>query len=96
MTQNEALKLRTVLNALFSFEKDGRYGVAIQSRYESDPSHGYEVHVFVRDEKKSGHLTLALLAHAIELVSYDFLACESHYDLGTIKGENIVPSWKIW
>lgn len=27
MTQKEALKLRTILDALFSFEKDGRYGV---------------------------------------------------------------------
>lgn len=96
MTQNEALKLRTILVALFSFEKDGRYGVAIQNRYENDPSQSFEVHVFVRDDKKSGHLTLALLAHAIELVSYDFLAVESHYDLGTIKGEHVVQSWKIW
>lgn len=96
MTQKEALKLRTILDALFSFEKDGRYGVAIKDRLESDPSDSYEVYIFVRDGKKSGHLTLALLAHAIELVSYNFLAVESQYDLGTIKGENIVQSWRIW
>lgn len=96
MTQKEALKLRTILDALFTFEKDGRYGVAIKGRFEFDPTDSYEVHVFVRDDKKSGHLTLALLAHAIELVSYDFLACESQYDLGTIKGEHIVQSWRIW
>lgn len=96
MTQKEALKLRTILDALFSFEKDGRYGVAIKGRFEGDPSDSYEIHVFVRDDRKSGHLTLALLAHAIELVNTDFLSVESHYDLGTIKGEHIVPSWRIW
>lgn len=96
MTQEKALKLRTILDALFSFEEDGRYGVAIQSRYLTAPTLDYEVHVFLRDDSLSGHLILALLAHAIELVSCDFLAVESHYDLGTIKGEKIVQSWKIW
>lgn len=96
MTQNEALKLRTILDALFSFEEDGRYGVAIQSRYLTAPTLDYEVHVFLRDDSLSGHLILALLAHAIELVSTKFLAVESHYDLSTIKGEKIVQSWKIW
>lgn len=96
MTQKEALKLRTILDALFSFEKDHRYGVAIQNRFGSNSSQDYEVHVFIREDGFSGHLTLALLAHAIELVSTDFLAVESHYDYGTIKGEHIVESWKIW
>ena len=96
MTQKKAMKLRTILDALFSFEEDGRYGVAIQSRYINDPARDYEVHVFLRDDTLSGHLILALLAHAIELVSTEFLAVESHYDLGTIKGEHIVQSWKIW
>ena len=96
MTQKRALKMRTILDALFSFEEDGRYGVAIQSRYEDDPSRDYEVHIFIREDGLSGHLTLALLAHTIELLISDFLAIESQYDLGTIKGEHVVPSWKIW
>ena len=96
MTQKKALKLRTILDALFSFEKDGRYGVAIQKRFGNISSDDYEVHVFVREDGLSGHLSLALLAHAIELVSTDFLAEESRYDLGTIKGEHFVQSWKIW
>lgn len=96
MIQKDALKLKTIIDELFSFERDGRYGVAIKLRYEDDPSYGYEVHVYVRGVSRSGLLSLALLAHAIEMVSYDFLAVESSYDLGTIKGENIVPSWKIW
>lgn len=96
MTQNEALKLRTILDALFTFEKHGLYGVAIKEPIESDPADSFEVHIFVRDDNKSGHLALALLAHVIELFSYDFLAAESHYDLGTIKGEHVVPSWRIW
>ena len=96
MTQKRALKMRIILDALFSFEKDGRYGVAIQSRYEDDPSRDYEVHIFIREDGLSGYLNLALLAHAIEMFSTDFLAVESNYDLGTIKGEHIVQSWKIW
>lgn len=96
MTQKKALKLRTILDVLFSFEKDGRYGVAIQTRYENDPTRDYEVHVFLREDGLSGHLNLALLAHAIELVSTEFLAVESQYDLGTIKEEHVVQSWKIW
>lgn len=96
MTQKKALKLRTILDALFSFEKDGRYGVAIQPRWKNDPTRDYEVHVFIREDGLSGHLTLALLAHTIELLSSDFLAVESRYDLGTIEGEHIVQSWKIW
>lgn len=96
MSQKEALKLRTILDALFSFSKDDRYGVAIKNPSEVDPTDSYEVHVFLRDNRKSGFLTLALLAHAIELVSFDFLACESVYDLGTIKGEHFVQSWRIW
>ena len=96
MTEPQARKLRTILNALFSFEKDGRYGVAIKNRFVNDCYYSWEVHVFVRDDRKSGLLFLALLAHAIELISTEFLAVESHYDLGTIKGEHIVQSWKIW
>ena len=96
MIQKDALKLRTILDELFSFERDGRYGVAIKLRYEDDPSYGYEVHLYVRDNGRSGLLSLAMLAHAIEMVSFDFLAVESQYDLGTIKGEHVVQSWKIW
>lgn len=96
MTRKKAVELRTILDALFSLEEDGRYGVAIKLRYEDDPSYGYEVHVFIREDGLSGHLTLALLAHTIELLISDFLAVESSYDLGTIKGEHVVQSWKIW
>lgn len=96
MTRKKALKLRTILNALFSLGKDDRYGVAIQTRYENDPTRGYEVHVFIREDGLPGHLTLALLAHTIELLSSEFLAVESSFDLGTIKGEHMVQSWKIW
>lgn len=96
MTQKEALKLRTILDALFSFEKDGRYGVAIQKRYGNESSRDFEVHVFVRKDGLSGHLTLALLAHTIEMLNSEFLAVESSCDLGTIKGEHFVQSWKIW
>lgn len=96
MTQKKALKLRTVLDALFSLEEDDRYGVAIQSRYENDPTRDYEVHVFLREDGLSGHLTLALLAHTLELLNSEFLSVESSYDLGTIKGEHVVQSWKIW
>lgn len=96
MNQKEALKLRTILDELFSFEKHGHYGVAIKEPFESDPADSYEVHIFVRDNNMSGHLALALLAHVIELFSYDFLASESNYDLGTIKGEHVIQSWRIW
>ena len=96
MTQKKALKLRIILDALFSLEEDGRYGVAIQTRWENDPTRDYEVHVFIREDGLSGHLTLALLAHTLELLNSEFLSVESSYDLGTIKGEHVVQSWKIW
>lgn len=96
MKQKQALKMRTILDALFTFSDNARYGVAIKQRYEGHAEDDWEVHVFVKDSKKSGLLNLALLTHAIEMCSFDLLAMESTYDLGTIKGENIVQSYKIW
>lgn len=96
MKQKDALKMRTILDALFSFSDDARYGVAIRERYDGNAGDDWEVHVFVKDSHKSGLLNLALLMHAIEMVSFDFLATESTFDTGTIKGENVVQTYKIW
>lgn len=96
MTHREALKMRTVLSALFTFRKDYRYQVAIQERFPGNHPDAWEVHLFLKKKSLSGMIDLALLAHSIEQMSDDFLACESNYDISTTGERDMVPSIKIW
>lgn len=96
MTQKQALKLRTAIKAILSFSEDGRYEVAIQERGSGHKDGAWEVHIFVRDDHKSGLLNCALLANAIEQISTDCLATESEYNMGIREVENIRQSFKIW
>lgn len=96
MTHKQALKMRAAIHALFSFSSDGRYEVAIQKRFTGTDQDDWEVHLFIREQKRSGLMDCALLSHAIEQISTDLLAVESEYDMST-SGEPVrVPSFKIW
>lgn len=98
MTQKEALTMRVAINALFSLTDPQRYCVAIAKRFAPTIDEGgdYELHLYLRDPKKSGYLDLALLAHAIEEMGTHFMAIDSTYDAGTEKGKDIRQSVKIW
>lgn len=96
MTQKNALKMRAALDCILSFNKDGRFKVAIVKRYPDDNSDDWEVHLYISESWKSGYISLAVLAQGIESITTDFLSCESSFDAGTSKGENIVQSVKIW
>ena len=88
--------MRTAIAAILSFSKDGRYEVAIQQRLTFMERDEWEVHIFVREEKLSGLLNCALLAHSIEQLSIDLLSCESKYNISTKEEPNDRPSFKIW
>lgn len=98
MTQQQALKMRAAIKALFSLTDPDRYCVAIVERFLTSKYEDadYELHLYVRDPRKSGMIDLTLLAHAIEEMGTHFMAVDSTYDAGTIKGEDIRQSVKIW
>ena len=96
MTHREALKLRTILSALLSLRKDHRFQVAIQERFAGMEQDSWEIHLFLSKKRLSGMVDLALLAHVIEQMSDDYLACESEYDISTTGERDMVPSIKIW
>lgn len=96
MTQKKALKLRAAIDCILSFREDGRFKVAIMKRYPDEILDDWEVHLYIREKGKAGLIALAVLAQAIESLSTDFLSCESTFDAGTRKGEEIVQSVKIW
>lgn len=96
MTHREALKLRTILSALFTVRKVRRYQVAIQERFGDIGNDSWEVHLYLSKKRLSGMVDLILLAHSIELLSDNYLAVESEYDISTTDERNMVPSIKIW
>ena len=98
MNKKQALQMRMAINVLISLTDPDRYCVAIAKRnlVIQDTEADYEVHLYLRDPKKSGYLDLALLAHAIEEMGTHFMAVDSTYDAGTKKGEDIRQSVKIW
>mgnify|MGYP003502396889 CR=1 FL=1 len=98
MTQKKALLLRDVINALFSLTDPDRYCVAIAERFPATPNKDadYELHLYLRNPKQSGLIDLGILARVIEEMGSDYLSCESTYDAGTKKGEDIRNSVKIW
>ena len=98
MKQNAALKMRAAINAIFSLTDPDRYCVAIAERVTVTDYHGedYELHLYLRHPEKAGLIELAMLARVIEDMGTHFLTCESTYDAGTEKGEDIRHSVKIW
>lgn len=96
MTHKQALKMRAAIAAILSFSNDKRYQVAIQPRCPELDKDSWEVHIFVKEEGLSGLLDCGLLAHSIELITTDFLAVDSEYDISTIGKPHFRPSFKIW
>ena len=98
MKQKQALKMRAAINALFQLTDPDRYCVAIVERWPKDEylDAEYELHLYVRDEKKSGIVDLACLSKAIENLGTQYNSVDSTYDAGTKKGEDIRNSVKIW
>ena len=98
MTKKDALTMRLAINALIRLTDKDRYCVAIAERFpDSDYTEdNYELHLYLRHPEKSGLIELAMLARVIEDMGTHFLSCESTYDAGTTKGEDIRHSFKIW
>lgn len=90
--------MRAAINAIISLTDPDRYCVAInESRAATTFTPAdYEVHLYLRDSKKSGLFDLTLLGKAIGDMSIEFLVVESTYDAGTEKGKDIRNSIKIW
>ena len=90
--------MRLAVNALIRLTDKDRYCVAIAERFTgtdyTEPD--YELHLYLRYPEKSGLIELAMLARVIEDMGTHFLSCESTYDAGTTKGEDIRHSFKIW
>lgn len=98
MTHQEALKMRGAINGLFRLTDPNRYCVAIADRFPERDfiEDKFELHLYLRHPEKSGLIELAMLARVIEDMGTHFLTCESTYDAGTNKGEDIRHSVKIW
>lgn len=98
MTKKEALEMRTAIAALIRLTDKDRYNVAIAVRIpnELEILQDYELHLYLRHPEKAGLIELGMLARVIEDMGTHFLACESTYDAGTKKGEDIRNSVKIW
>lgn len=86
------------INAIISLTDKDRYCVAIAERYPGCDyaKDDYELNLYLRHPEKSGLIELAMLARVIEDMGTHFLSCESTYDAGTKKGEDIRHSIKIW
>lgn len=98
MNKKDALEMRTAICALMRLTDKDRYDVAIAVRIPNEQEflQDYEVHLYLRHPEKSGLIELAMLARVIEDMGTHFLTCESTYDAGTIKGEDVRNSVKIW
>lgn len=98
MNKKQALEMRTAIATLIRLTQKDRYEVAIAVRIpnELESLQDYELHLYLRHPKKAGLIELAMLARVIEDMGTHFLTCESTYDAGTIKGEDIRNSVKIW
>jgi len=90
--------MRMAINVLLRLTDPDRYCVAIAERYQGAEAseQDYELHLYVREPRKSGQIELALLARAIEDLGTHYLTVASTYDAGTTKGEDIRQSIKIW
>ena len=90
--------MRMAIKCLMRLTDKDRYEVAIAVRNpnELDFLQDYELHLYLKSPEKSGLIELAMLARVIEDMGTHFLTCESTYDAGTIKGEDIRHSVKIW
>ena len=90
--------MRKAINSLFRLTQPDRFCVAIEDRYPEldNTADKYQLHLYLRSPEKAGLIELAMLARVIEDMGTHFLTCESTYDAGIKKGEDIRNSVKIW
>lgn len=98
MNKKDALEMRTAIATLIRLTDKDRYDVAIAVREPNELEflQVYELHLYLRQPEKAGLIELAMLARVIKDMGTHFLTCESTYDAGTVKGEDIRHSVKIW
>ena len=98
MTKKEALQMRMAINVIIRLTDNERYEVAIALRAPNKLEYleDYELHLYLKSPEKSGLIELAMLAKVIEDMGNHFVTCESTYDAGTKKGEDIRHSVAIW
>ena len=98
MNKKEALEMRTAIATLIRLTDKDRYDVAIAVRIPNELEflQDYELHLYLRHPEKTGLIELGMLARVINDMGTHFLTCESTYDAGTKKGEDIRNSVKIW
>ena len=90
--------MKRAINSLIRLTQPDRYCVAIEDRFPEldNAADKYQLHLFLRNPEKAGLIELAMLARVIEDMGTHFLTCESTYDAGIKKGEDIRNSVKIW
>ena len=98
MTKKEALEMRTAIATLIRLTDKDRYDVAIALRAPNqlESLQDYELQLYLKSSEKAGLIELGMLARVIEDMGTHFLTCESTYDAGTKKGEDIRHSVAIW
>ena len=90
--------MKKAINSLIRLTQPDRYCVVIEDRFPEldNAADKYQLHLFLRNPEKAGLIELAMLARVIEDMGTHFLTCESTYDAGIKKGEDIRNSVKIW
>ena len=98
MTKKEALEMRTAIATLIRLTDKDRYDVAIAVRIPNELEflQDYELHLYLKSPEKAGLIELGMLVRVIEDMGTHFVTCESTYDAGIKKGEDIRHSVAIW
>ena len=95
MTKQKALRLRTILSALFATDSRNDYCCAIKQQSSSIEKDIYTLHLFSKSDAASAYCDLALLAHTLKEVLQNVLFIASTYDLGTTETKK-VKSWMLF
>ena len=95
MTKQKALRLRTILSALFATATRSDYCCAIEQDGKINGEDRFNLHIFSRTDSAAAYCDLSLLAHALEGVLNDVLFIASTYDLGTTETKK-VKSWMLF
>ena len=95
MTKQQALRLRTIISALFATNSHYDYCCAIEQGSEFNGEERCTLHIFSRSDSAAAYCDLSLLAHALEIVLRDVLFIASTYDLGTTEPKK-VKSWMLF
>ena len=95
MTKQKAIRLRTILSALFATDSRNDYCCAIEQGSQFNGEERCSLHIFSRSDSAAAYCDLSLLAHSLEGVLRDVLFIASTYDLGTTETKK-VKSWMLF